>query len=89
MQLMNAMANGLNMNYPSLPQPIRMSCGELRAHHEGLTVELTGRLIKKRVNRFVELRDRNGGATQMVIVDDKVVLPFNSHFTFNLWLSLV
>lgn len=71
MQLMSAMANGFNMNAP-LPQPVRMSCGELRAHHAGMTVELTGRLIKKRVNRFVVLRDRNGGATQMVVLEEKV-----------------
>uniref|UniRef100_A0A1A9W5F1 Aminoacyl-transfer RNA synthetases class-II family profile domain-containing protein n=1 Tax=Glossina brevipalpis TaxID=37001 RepID=A0A1A9W5F1_9MUSC len=70
MQLMSAMASGFNMNPPP-PPPARMSCGELRAHHAGMIVELTGRLIKKRVNRFVELRDRNGGAAQMVVLEDK------------------
>lgn len=70
MQLMSAMASNFNMN--SQPQqPLRLSCGELRNHHCGLFVELTGRLIKKRVNRFAELRDRNGGACQLVVLDDK------------------
>ncbi|KAH8241012.1 hypothetical protein KR026_010232 [Drosophila bipectinata] len=70
MQLMSAMASNFNMN--SQPQqPLRLSCGELRNHHCGLFVELTGRLIKKRVNRFAELRDRNGGACQLVVLEDK------------------
>nr|XP_014103236.1 aspartate--tRNA ligase, mitochondrial isoform X1 [Bactrocera oleae] len=70
MQLMSAMANNFNMNPPP-PPPARMTCGELRASHMGMLVELTGRLIKKRVARFVELRDRNGGASQLVILEDK------------------
>ncbi|XP_011210056.2 aspartate--tRNA ligase, mitochondrial isoform X1 [Bactrocera dorsalis] len=70
MQLMSAMANNFNMNPPP-PPPARMSCGELRANHMGMLVELTGRLIKKRVSRFVELRDRHGGASQLVILEDK------------------
>ncbi|XP_030384596.1 aspartate--tRNA ligase, mitochondrial [Scaptodrosophila lebanonensis] len=70
MQLMSAMASNFNMNsHP--PQPLRQSCGELRNHHCGLFVELSGRLIKKRVNRFAELRDRNGGACQLVVLEDK------------------
>lgn len=73
MQLMSAMANNFNMNPPP-PPPARMTCGELRASHMGMLVELTGRLIKKRVARFVELRDRNGGASQLVILEDKVHL---------------
>lgn len=70
MQLMSAMASNFNMNSQP-PQPMRQSCGELRNHHCGLFVELSGRLIKKRVNRFAELRDRNGGACQLVVLEDK------------------
>uniref|UniRef100_A0A0A1X7W5 Aspartate--tRNA ligase, mitochondrial n=2 Tax=Zeugodacus cucurbitae TaxID=28588 RepID=A0A0A1X7W5_ZEUCU len=70
MQLMNAMASNFNMNPPP-PPPARMPCGELRANHCGMLVELTGRLVKKRVSRFVELRERNGGASQLVILEDK------------------
>ncbi|XP_034129624.1 aspartate--tRNA ligase, mitochondrial isoform X1 [Drosophila guanche] len=68
MQLMSAMASNMNSQPP---QPMRQSCGELRNHHCGLFVELSGRLIKKRVNRFAELRDRNGGACQLVVLEDK------------------
>lgn len=75
------MATGFNMN-PGQAQGIQMTCGELRSHHAGLRVKLTGRLIKKRVNRFVELRDRNGGATQMVVLEDKVKTFFNETFIF-------
>ncbi|XP_053958490.1 aspartate--tRNA ligase, mitochondrial isoform X2 [Anastrepha ludens] len=70
MQLMSAMASNFNMNPPP-PPPARMTCGELRANHCGLLVEMSGRLIKKRVARFVELRDRSGGASQLVIVEEK------------------
>ncbi|XP_036344295.1 aspartate--tRNA ligase, mitochondrial-like isoform X1 [Rhagoletis pomonella] len=70
MQLMSAMASNFNMNPPP-PPPARMTCGELRGNHCGMLVELTGRLIKKRVARFVELRDRSGGASQLVILEDK------------------
>ncbi|EDV99300.1 aspartate--tRNA ligase, mitochondrial [Drosophila grimshawi] len=70
MQLMSAMASNFSMN-SQLPQPMRQSCGELRNHHCGMFVELSGRLIKKRVNRFAELRDRNGGACQLVVLEDK------------------
>ncbi|XP_017086699.1 LOW QUALITY PROTEIN: aspartate--tRNA ligase, mitochondrial [Drosophila eugracilis] len=70
MQLMSAMASNFNMNSQP-PQPMRQSCGELRNHHCGLFVEISGRLIKKRVNRFAELRDRNGGACQLVVLEDK------------------
>ncbi|XP_068140752.1 aspartate--tRNA ligase, mitochondrial isoform X1 [Drosophila tropicalis] len=70
MQLMSAMASNFSMNSQP-PQPMRQSCGELRNHHCGLFVELSGRLIKKRVNRFAELRDRNGGACQLVVLEDK------------------
>ncbi|KAH8377002.1 hypothetical protein KR093_002671 [Drosophila rubida] len=70
MHLMNAMASNFSMNSQP-PQPMRRSCGELRNHHCGMFVELSGRLIKKRVNRFAELRDRNGGACQLVVLEDK------------------
>lgn len=70
MQLMSAMASNFSMNSQP-PQPMRQSCGELRNHHCGMFVELSGRLIKKRVNRFAELRDRNGGACQLVVLEDK------------------
>ncbi|KAL7741028.1 hypothetical protein ACLKA6_013465 [Drosophila palustris] len=70
MHLMSAMASNFSMNSQP-PQPMRQSCGELRNHHCGLFVELSGRLIKKRVNRFAELRDRNGGACQLVVLEDK------------------
>lgn len=71
MHIMNAMASGFNMNPPP-PPPIRMGCGDLRAHHAGMFVELTGRLIKKRVTRFMELRDRGNSACQLVILEDRV-----------------
>ncbi|XP_065355526.1 aspartate--tRNA ligase, mitochondrial [Calliphora vicina] len=70
MQIMNAMASGFNMNPPP-PPPIRMGCGDLRAHHAGMFVELTGRLIKKRVTRFMELRDRGNSACQLVVLEDR------------------
>ncbi|XP_037957941.1 aspartate--tRNA ligase, mitochondrial isoform X2 [Teleopsis dalmanni] len=70
MNIVSAVANNFNLNPPP-PPPIRLGCGELRSHHNGILVELTGRMIKKRVSRFAELRDRNGGATQLVILDDK------------------
>lgn len=70
MQLMSAMASNFSMNSQP-PQPMRQSCGELRNHHCGMFVEISGRLIKKRVNRFAELRDRNGGACQLVVLEDK------------------
>ncbi|KAM7353310.1 aspartyl-tRNA synthetase, mitochondrial isoform 1-T8 [Cochliomyia hominivorax] len=70
MQIMNVMASGFNMNPPP-PPPIRMGCGDLRAHHSGMFVELTGRLIKKRVTRFMELRDRGNSACQLVILEDR------------------
>ncbi|XP_075152338.1 aspartyl-tRNA synthetase, mitochondrial isoform X2 [Haematobia irritans] len=70
MQLMSAMASGFNMNPPP-PPPVRMSCGDLRPTHVGMYVELTGRLIKKRVHRFMELRDRGNGACQLVILEDR------------------
>lgn len=70
MQLMSAMASNFSMSSQP-PQPMRQSCGELRNHHCGMFVEISGRLIKKRVNRFAELRDRNGGACQLVVLEDK------------------
>ncbi|XP_064535213.1 aspartate--tRNA ligase, mitochondrial isoform X2 [Drosophila montana] len=70
MHLMSAMASNFSMNSQP-PQPMRQSCGELRNHHCGMFVELSGRLFKKRVNRFAELRDRNGGACQLVVLEDK------------------
>lgn len=80
MQIMNAMASGFNMNPPP-PPPVRMACGDLRPNHVGMYVELTGRLIKKRVNRFMELRDRGNGACQLVILEDRV----SSDFAFNIF----
>ncbi|XP_073825775.1 aspartyl-tRNA synthetase, mitochondrial [Musca autumnalis] len=70
MQIMNAMASGFNMNPPP-PPPVRLSCGDLRLNHVGMYVELTGRLIKKRVSRFMELRDRGNGACQLVILENR------------------
>ncbi|XP_067624823.1 aspartate--tRNA ligase, mitochondrial [Eurosta solidaginis] len=70
MQIMTAMASNFNMNPPP-PPPVRMMCGELRGDHCGMLVELSGRLYKKRISRFVELRDRNGIPAQLVILEDK------------------
>lgn len=89
MQIMNAMASGFNMNPPP-PPPVRMACGDLRPNHVGMYVELTGRLIKKRVNRFMELRDRGNGACQLVILEDRVSSDFALiYFVINLYFHFI
>lgn len=48
---------------PPPPPPLsprRMNCGELRAHHSGIIVELHGRVNRTRLGRFMELKDQYG-----------------------------
>lgn len=63
----------LMMQQPPPPPPVMVNCGELRAEHQGQYVEMTGRLGKKRISRFAEIRDRHG-ITQLLINEEMVLL---------------
>lgn len=45
---------------PPPPPPRRMNCGELREHHNGIIVELNGKVNRARLGRFIELKDQYG-----------------------------
>lgn len=45
---------------PPPPPPRRMNCGELREHHNGIIVEIHGRVNRTRMGRFIELKDQYG-----------------------------
>lgn len=47
---------------------MRVHCGELREHHTGMIVEISGRVNKQRLGRFLTLKDVNG-MTQLVVPD--------------------
>lgn len=51
---------------PLSPMFVDVSCGELRANHEGLKVRICGRVHFQRNNRFLTLRDSHG-VTQIVV----------------------
>lgn len=48
---------------------MRVHCGELREHHTGMIVEISGRVNKQRLGRFLTLKDVNG-MTQLVVPDN-------------------
>lgn len=48
---------------------MRVHCGELREHHAGMVVEISGRVHKQRLGRFLTLKDANG-MTQLVVPDN-------------------
>lgn len=61
-------------NYFRAPH-MKVHCGELREHHAGLTVEISGKVHKQRLGRFLTLKDSNG-MTQLIVPDD-VITIFN------------
>ncbi|GLV41546.1 Aspartyl-tRNA synthetase mitochondrial [Carabus blaptoides fortunei] len=65
-------ADSYSDNYFRVP-PMRVHCGELREHHAGLTVEISGKVHKQRLGRFLTLKDSNG-MTQLIVPDDKPYL---------------
>ncbi|XP_037926871.1 aspartate--tRNA ligase, mitochondrial isoform X1 [Hermetia illucens] len=67
--LMDVGLANLMMQQPPPPPPVMVNCGELRAEHQGQYVEMTGRLGKKRISRFAEIRDRHG-ITQLLINEE-------------------
>lgn len=63
----NPMAQSMESNYlmnlsppPPPPPPRKTNCGELRNHHDGVTVEMSGKVNRTRMGRFIELKDQYG-----------------------------
>ncbi|EDV31471.2 uncharacterized protein Dana_GF14536 [Drosophila ananassae] len=71
LQLLSTVAAGFTLNGSTPSMSLPQNCGDLRSEHNGQFVELTGKLTKKSVTRFAELRDRSGGSCQLVILEDK------------------
>lgn len=55
----------MNLSPPPPPKHARKNCGELRDHHNGMIVEMDGKVIRTRLGRFIELKDQFG-VTQLV-----------------------
>lgn len=55
---------------------MKVHCGELREHHAGLIVEISGRVNKQRLGRFLTLKDANG-MTQLVVPDSVCCLEIH------------
>lgn len=85
-----------NVNYMQLPLSpmfVEVSCGELRSHHEGLKVRISGRVHFQRNNRFLTLRDSHG-VTQIVVQEGRLNLlnrinkiPMDSHICIVGWVQ--
>lgn len=65
---------GRNPNYidneeESRRPMLRVHCGELREHHVGMIVEISGRVKKQQLGRFITLKDVNG-MTQLVVPEN-------------------
>lgn len=50
---------------------MKVHCGELREHHAGMLVQISGRVNKQRLGRFLTLKDANG-MTQLVVPDSVI-----------------
>lgn len=70
----------MNLSPPPPPKHARKNCGELRDHHNGMIVEMDGKVIRTRLGRFIELKDQYG-ITQLVAPVE--VRNFGSTFALN------
>ncbi|XP_031623397.1 aspartate--tRNA ligase, mitochondrial isoform X2 [Contarinia nasturtii] len=70
-----------------LPPPRRMDCGELRMEHDGIIVEMNGRVNRTRLGRFVELKDQFGVIQLVAPIENQNVskrfanMPVNAYIT--------